>query len=168
MLRILLLSDTHSYVDDSILSHAANADEIWHAGDFGNMEIVEQLRKVKPLRGVWGNIDGREIRTEFPLDNRFTIEGLNVWMTHIGGYPGHYERRVRTLLTTHRPGLFICGHSHILRVMRDPKFDMLCMNPGAAGISGFHKMRTMLRFEIHNSAIGRVEAIELGLRGKIK
>lgn len=167
-MKILLLSDTHGYLDEAIFSHIKNADEVWHAGDFGTMEVAEKIQKIKPLRGVWGNIDGRDIRNTFPLDNRFSLDGLDVWMTHIGGYPGHYEKRVRDILEINPPAIFICGHSHILKVMRDQKYNTLCMNPGAAGIYGFHKMRTMLRFEINNSKIEKLEAIELGLRGKIQ
>ncbi len=167
-MKILLLSDTHGYLDEGILKHAAAADEIWHAGDFGNIELADQLQKIKPLRGVWGNIDGKDVRIVYPLDNRFTIDGLDVWMTHIGGYPGHYEQRVRNILTAYPPQLFICGHSHILKVMRDAKYNMLCMNPGAAGVHGFHKVRTMIRFEINKGKIEKPEVIELGLRGKLQ
>ena len=167
-MKILLISDTHGYIDEAILSHIKNADEVWHAGDFGTIEVAEKIQKLKPLRGVWGNIDGRDIRNTFPLDNRFSLDGLDVWMTHIGGYPGHYEKRVREILQINPPEIFICGHSHILKVMRDQKYNTLCMNPGAAGIYGFHKMRTMLRFEINQGKIEKLEAIELGLRGKIQ
>lgn len=167
-MKILLISDTHGYIDEAILSHIKNADEVWHAGDFGTIEVAEKIQKIKPLRGVWGNIDGRAIRNTFPLDNRFSLDGLDVWMTHIGGYPGHYEKRVREILQINPPEIFICGHSHILKVMRDQKYNTLCMNPGAAGIYGFHKMRTMLRFEINQGKIEKLEAIELGLRGKIQ
>ncbi len=167
-MKILLLSDTHGYLDEGILKHAAAADEIWHAGDFGNIELADQLQKIKPLRGVWGNIDGKDVRIVYPLDNRFTIDGLDVWMTHIDGYPGHYEQRVRNILTAYPPQLFICGHSHILKVMRDAKYNMLCMNPGAAGVHGFHKVRTMIRFEINKGKIEKPEVIELGLRGKLQ
>ena len=167
-MKILLLSDTHSYLDDAILKHAAAADEIWHAGDFGNIATADALQKIKPLRGVWGNIDGKDVRIVYPLDNRFTINGLDVLMTHIGGYPGHYEQRVKRIIEQAPPMLFICGHSHILKVMRDPKYNMLCMNPGAAGVHGFHKMRTMIRFSINNGKIENPEEIELGLRGKLQ
>lgn len=166
-MKILLLSDTHGYIDEAIISHVTNADEVWHAGDFGTLELAEKIQSIKPIRGVWGNIDGRDIRNIFPLDNRFVIDGLTIWMTHIGGYPGHYEKRVKDILEINPPAVFICGHSHILKVMRDQKYNMLCMNPGAAGIYGFHKMRTMIRFEINGGKIEKPEVIELGLRGKI-
>lgn len=167
-MKILLLSDTHGYMDDAILSHIRNADEVWHAGDFGTIEVANKIRALKPLRGVWGNIDGRELRSDFPLDNRFTINDLNIWITHIGGYPGHYDKRVNDILKINCPDIFICGHSHILKVLRDHKLNILCMNPGAAGIYGFHKMRTMLCFEINEGKIENLAAIELGLRGKVK
>lgn len=167
-MRILLLSDTHGHVDDTILRYAQDADEIWHAGDIGTVEVSSALAAVKPLRAVYGNIDGREIRMQYPLDDRFSIEGLDVWMTHIGGYPGNYQPRVRKLLQNNPPDLFICGHSHILKVMRDQQFNMLCMNPGAAGVQGSHKMRTMIRFSIEQGKIVQPEVIELGLRGSIK
>ncbi len=166
-MKILLLSDTHDHIDDLILQYTVGVDEIWHAGDIGTLACIQQLTALKPVRAVYGNIDGRELRLTYPLDAVFDVEGIKVWMTHIGGYPGHYESRVRKLLPTHRPDLFICGHSHILRVMRDPTTRMLCLNPGAAGVHGFHKMRTMLRFEISAGQILHMEAIELGPRGKL-
>lgn len=166
-MRILLLSDTHNYIDDAILHHAAEADEIWHAGDIGTVDCMHQFGQQKPVRAVYGNIDGRDVRSVFPLDLLFTVDGIRFWMTHIGGYPGHFEPRVRKLLPEHKPDVFICGHSHILRVMRDPTSGMLCMNPGAAGVHGFHKMRTMLRFTITAGKIQSLEAIELGLRGRL-
>jgi len=166
-MKILLLSDTHGYLDDAILQHASEADEIWHAGDFGNIALADTLQKIKPLRGVWGNIDGKDVRICYPLDNRFIVNGLDVYITHIGGYPGHYEQRVRNIITINPPQLFICGHSHILKVMRDPKYNLLHMNPGAAGVHGFHKVRTMIRFQINNGKIEHPEVIELGARGKI-
>lgn len=166
-MKILLLSDTHDHIDDLILQYTGGVDEIWHAGDIGTLACIQQLTALKPVRAVYGNIDGRELRLTYPLDAVFDVEGIKVWMTHIGGYPGHYESRVRKLLPTHRPDLFICGHSHILRVMRDPATRMLCLNPGAAGVHGFHKMRTMLRFEISTRQILHMDAIELGPRGKL-
>jgi hypothetical protein len=166
--KILLLSDTHGYIDDVMLKHCAWADEVWHAGDFGNIEVANAIRNVKPLRGVWGNIDGKDIRNEFPLDNRFEAEQLNVYITHIGGYPGKYEARVRKILSENPPQLFICGHSHILKVMPDKQYNFLAMNPGAAGISGLHKIRTMLRFEIKKGKILKPKVIELGRRGALK
>lgn len=166
-MKILLLSDTHSHIDDKIKNHCSWADEIWHAGDIGNMEVADTLQEIKPLRAVYGNIDGTQVRQSFPLDNRFQIQGIQILITHIGGYPGHFDKRVRSILEINPPNLFICGHSHILKVMRDNKYNMLCMNPGAAGISGFHKMRTMIRFQISENKIIQPEVIELGNRGTI-
>ncbi len=167
MKKVILLSDTHSFLDDKIIAHCDWADEIWHAGDIGNVEVADKLEKIKPMRAVYGNIDGKDLRVIYPLDNRFIINGLDVYITHIGGYPGHYERRVRHILEVNPPQLFICGHSHILKVMRDQKYNMLCMNPGAAGVHGFHKMRTMIRFSIDAGKILQPEVIELGKRGNI-
>lgn len=167
MKKILLLSDTHGYLDEGILNHASQADEIWHAGDIGNIETADRLSAVKKLRAVYGNIDDVKIRTAFPLHNRFVVENLHVMITHIGGYPGKYNPAIRTELQRNPPQLFVCGHSHILRVMRDPKLNLLHINPGAAGIYGFHKVRTMVRFHIANGKIENLEAIELGLRGAL-
>ncbi len=167
-MKILLLSDTHGYIDDNILKHAEWADEIWHAGDIGNVSIADQLQKIKPLKAVFGNVDDAEIRRMFPLDNRFISENLDIWITHIGGYPGKYERRIKVILRNQPPDIFICGHSHILKVMRDEKHNMLAVNPGAAGTYGFHKIRTMLRFEIENGSIKNMEVIELGKRGFLR
>ncbi len=164
-MKILLLSDTHSYIDERILEYASKADEVWHAGDIGDLKVTDELSKVSKLRAVYGNIDNAEIRKEFPLNNRFTVDGLDVWMTHIGGYPGKYSPAVREELYQNPPKLFICGHSHILKVMPDRKLGVLHMNPGACGIYGFHKIRTMIRFEIINGKIENPEVIELGSRG---
>lgn len=166
MKRIALLSDTHSYLDDSIIKHTENCDEIWHAGDIGNLEVTDKLKSIKPLRAVYGNIDDLNARREFPKDNRFTLEGVDVWMTHIGGYPGKYNPKVLQGLKIMPPKLFICGHSHILKVMYDQQFKLLHMNPGACGQHGFHHMRTMLRFTLDAGEIGNLEVIELGLRGR--
>jgi putative phosphoesterase len=164
-LKILLLSDTHGYIDDAILQHALQADEIWHAGDFGTIEVSDQLSARKPLLGVYGNIDGTAIRKTHPEMLVFDREGVKVMMIHIGGYHGHFPAKVKSLIAIHRPALFVCGHSHILKVMRDPDHEnMLCMNPGAAGRSGFHHVRTMLRFEINQGKIENAEVIELGKR----
>ncbi len=162
MKKILLLSDTHSYIDDKILKYAAQADEIWHAGDIGNLSVTDALKKIKPLRAVYGNIDDDKARLEFPLNNRFMCEGVDVWITHIGGYPGKYNQSIRAEITADPPKLFICGHSHILKVMFDKKLNLLHMNPGAAGVSGFHKVRTMLRFEIDGEKIQNLEIVEMG------
>lgn len=165
MTKILLLSDTHGHLDQRILDYAKQADEVWHAGDIGTWGVAEALQKVRPLRAVYGNIDGDDLRLEFPLDQRFDCEGVRVWITHIGGYPKHYKSRVREEMKKHPCQLFICGHSHILKVMYDHEHQLLHMNPGAAGKSGFHQVRTMLRFAIDGDAIKDLEVIELGKRG---
>lgn len=160
MKKILLLSDTHSYIDDRILEYAQQADEIWHAGDIGDISVTDSLAKIKPLRAVYGNIDDNKARTEFPLNNRFTLEGVDVWMTHIGGYPGKYNPAIRKEITENPPKLFICGHSHILKVMPDKQLNLIHMNPGAVGKHGFQKVRTMLRFELNDGKIENLEVIE--------
>ncbi|WGH76957.1 metallophosphoesterase family protein [Tenacibaculum tangerinum] len=165
MKKILLLSDTHGFIDDQIVKFVKQADEVWHAGDIGTLEVTDTIKKLKPLRAVYGNIDDKNARAEFPLDNRFEIEGVSVWMTHIGGYPTKYNQRVREALQKNTPQLFICGHSHILKVQFDKKLNLLHLNPGAAGNHGFHKVRTMLRFEIENGNIKNMEVIELAHRG---
>ena len=161
MKKILLLSDTHSHIDDRILHYAGEADEIWHAGDIGDLKVTDKLKALKPLRGVYGNIDNAEIRKEFPLNNRFNCEDVDVWITHIGGYPGKYSPAIREQIKRDPPKLFICGHSHILKVMNDKNLNLLHMNPGAAGKHGFHKKRTMLRFQIDGKEIKELEVIEL-------
>ncbi|EDM45194.1 hypothetical protein SCB49_03699 [unidentified eubacterium SCB49] len=160
MKKILLLSDTHSYIDSAILKHVKNADEVWHAGDIGDLKVTDTIKKLKPLRAVYGNIDNDKARLEFPLDNRFTCEGVDVWMTHIGGYPGKYNQRVREAIYANPPKLYITGHSHILKVMNDKKTGLLHMNPGAIGTHGFHQVRTMLRFTIASGKIDNLEVIE--------
>jgi len=164
MKNILLLSDTHSHLDERILEYAQQVDEIWHCGDFGNMEIVEQLEKIKPLRGVYGNIDNHTIRASFPEVLRFTCENVEVLMIHIGGYPGKYSPLAKTEIQKQAPKLFISGHSHILKAMYDQKNSLLHLNPGACGRSGWHKMRTMMRFQINGDQIENLEVIELGTR----
>jgi putative phosphoesterase len=165
MKHILLLSDTHSHMDDGILKYVRQADEVWHAGDIGTLAVTEALKAVKPLRAVYGNIDNQDIQSEFPLDNRFMCEGVDVWITHIGGYPNHYNLRIREEMKVNPPKLFISGHSHILKVMWDKKVGLLHMNPGACGKHGFHQVRTMLRFAIEGTEIKHLEIIELGKRG---
>ena len=160
MKKILLLSDTHSYIDDRILEYAQQADEIWHAGDIGDISVTDKLAEIKPLRAVYGNIDDNKARAEFPLNNRFTLEGVNVWITHIGGYPGKYNPAIRKEITENPPKLFICGHSHILKVMPDKQLGLIHMNPGAVGKHGFQKVRTMLRFELNKGRIENLEVIE--------
>lgn len=160
MAKILLLSDTHSYIDDDILKYVKQADEVWHAGDIGDLKVTDRIKSLKPLRAVYGNIDDAKVRMEFPEHNRFICEGMNIWITHIGGYPNRYDIRVKDAIIKNPPDVFICGHSHILKVMRDKKLNVLHMNPGAVGKHGFHKVRTMLRFEINNSTIENLEVIE--------
>ena len=160
MKKILLLSDTHSHMDDAVLNHVKKADEVWHAGDIGDLKVTDAIKALKPLRAVWGNIDDDKARVEFPENNRFTIEGVDVWITHIGGYPNRYNIRVREEIIKNPPKLFICGHSHILKVMHDKKLGLLHMNPGAIGIHGFHNVRTMLRFTVDNGKIDNLEVIE--------
>lgn len=161
MTRIGLLSDTHSYLDEAVFKHFESCDEIWHAGDFGNMEVADALGAFKPLRGVYGNIDGQDIRAVYPEQLRFFCEEVDVWITHIGGYPGKYSPQVRDEIRKNPPKLFICGHSHILKVMFDQKLSCLHMNPGAAGKQGWHKVRTLVRFSIDADRIENLEVIEL-------
>ncbi|NNE33063.1 MAG: metallophosphoesterase family protein [Winogradskyella sp.] len=164
MKRILLLSDTHSYIDEAILNHVKQADEVWHAGDIGDLKVTDSIKKLKPLKAVYGNIDDDKVRREFPLNNSFMCEGVNVFITHIGGYPPKYNNRIKPYLINNKPDLFICGHSHILKVMPDKNLNLLHMNPGAAGKHGFHKIRTMLRFKIDNTNIKDLEVIEFEKR----
>ena len=164
MKKILLLSDTHSHIDNSILKYARQADEIWHAGDIGNLKVTDTLSKIKPLRAVYGNIDDYIIQKEFPENNRFMCEDVDVLMTHIGGYPPKYDVRTRDIIKMNPPKLFICGHSHILKVMWDKPRGVLHMNPGACGKHGFHQMRTMLKFVIDGADIKDLNIIELGKR----
>ena len=166
-----LLSDTHGFLDEALLGHFEECDELWHAGDLGSGDsgacgLLDRLRSFKPLRAVYGNVDGAEIRVQLPADLFWECEGVRVFMTHIGGYPGNYDRRAKTELLRHRPDLFIAGHSHILRVMRDTTLNLLHMNPGACGHNGWHKMRTALRFTLDKGKIANVLAIELGPRGR--
>ena len=162
-MRIGLLSDTHGFLDPAILNYFAGCDEVWHAGDFGP-DVLEPLRAFKHLRGVYGNIDGDEIRQQFPRDLGWDCEGLRVYMTHIGGYPGAYDRRVKPELDARHPGLFICGHSHILKVVRDPARSLIHLNPGACGRQGWHHTRTLLRFTVLDAKLSAMDAIELGPR----
>lgn len=164
MTKILLLSDSHSYIDNRILEYASQADEIWHCGDFGNMDVIEQLEKTKPLKGAYGNIDNAKIQSEFPEVNRFFCEKLEVLMIHIGGYPGKYSPLAKKEITQKAPKLFISGHSHILKAMYDEKNNLLHLNPGACGKQGWHKVRTMMRFVVDGDEIKDLEVIELGPR----
>ncbi len=160
MKKIGLLSDTHGFVDPAVKKHFADCDEIWHAGDIGSFEVTEELSSFKPLRAVYGNIDTPEMRRAFPENNCFELEGVKVLMTHIAGYPGKYNPRVQGLIQEHKPKLFVCGHSHILKVMPDKRFNLLHMNPGAIGNHGFHKVKTMLRFTLEKGTIKDLEVIE--------
>ncbi len=165
MTKIGLISDTHGYVDPLVFEYFKDVDEIWHAGDIGTMDTLNVFENFKPTRAVYGNIDGHELRAALPLDLFFTIENVKVWMTHIGGYPPKYNKRIRQLLVDHEEqDVFICGHSHILKVLRDPQLDMLCLNPGAAGNYGFHQVKTLLRFSAHQGRLKDMEVIELGKR----
>ena len=160
MLRIGLLSDTHSSVHPRIFDFFAGCDEIWHAGDIGNVETADKLAEFKPLKAVYGNIDGAELRNMFPRNQVFTCEGVKVLMTHIGGYPGKYEKEARLMIETEKPGIFVSGHSHILKVMYDKKHELLHINPGAAGNSGFHHVITCVRFVIDGKDIRSLEVFE--------
>jgi uncharacterized protein len=164
MKKIGLLSDTHSYLDPKIYEYFKEVDEIWHAGDIGSLKIIEELKAFKPFRGVYGNIDDYPIRKEVPEFNRFYCENVEVLITHIAGKPGKYAKPAFDELIKKAPKLFICGHSHILLVQMDKRFNMLWMNPGACGIKGFHKVKTLLRFTINDDKIENLEAIELGKR----
>jgi len=166
-MKIGLLSDTHSFLDPKVFEYFADCDEVWHGGDVGDASLLDELEAFKPLRGVYGNIDDTAVRRRLPLNLDFEVEGLRVFITHIGGYPGRYTPRVRKLLDETKPGLYICGHSHILKVMMDKKRHCLHMNPGACGKHGFHRMRTLLRFDVENGRVENLEVIELGLRGKV-
>lgn len=163
-MKIGLLSDTHSFLDDAVFQHFAKCDEVWHAGDFGNGELAKQLADFKPFRGVYGNIDGQDVRSIYPENLRFTCEEVDVWMTHIGGYPGKYAPAVRAEIRKNPPKLFISGHSHILKVQYDQQLQLLHLNPGAAGKQGWHKVRTLMRFDINGERIENLEVIELNGR----
>jgi len=168
VVKIGLLSDTHGYIDDEMLGYFAGCDEIWHAGDIGDTLVTEKIAAFKPLRAVYGNIDSGILRKSFPEDQIFDCAGLKVWITHIGAFPPAYNGIIKKKLADIKPGLFICGHSHILRVIPDKERALLHMNPGAAGHHGFHKVRTMLRFEVSSARVANLEVIELGVRGRIR
>ena len=163
-MKIGILSDTHGYLDEQLFGFFGACDEIWHAGDIGKTEVLYALRDFKPVVAVYGNIDGQEIRIETREHQRLNREGLDIWMTHIGGYPGNYDRRVRETIRTNPPGLFISGHSHILKVMPDKHNGLLHINPGASGYIGMHHVRTAVRFEITSARVSNLELIELGPR----
>ena len=164
MTRIGLLSDTHGFVPDALFTHFANVDEIWHAGDIGDVATANRLETFKPFRAVYGNIDGHKLRERYPENLSFTLEGVPVLMTHIGGYPPRYNTAIKPLLNQAKPHLFICGHSHILKVMPDPARQLLHINPGACGKQGWHKVSTLVRFELADARVHNLEVIELGKR----
>ncbi|GHE23739.1 metallophosphoesterase family protein [Sphingobacterium griseoflavum] len=164
MRKIGLLSDTHGYLDDAVFQYFESCDEIWHAGDFGSIDILDSLVAFKPFRGVWGNIDGKDLRSACREHERFSCENVDVWMTHIGGYPGRYAPQVKPEIVLNPPKLFICGHSHILKVQYDPALNLLHLNPGAAGKQGWHNVRTLMRFQITEDRVENLEVIELGNR----
>lgn len=164
MKKILLISDTHSYLDDALIKHIEQADEVWHAGDIGNIELTDKLKELMPLKAVYGNIDDQAVRKEFPKNLIFTCEEVKVFITHICGQPTNYLKEVKDILLTERPKLFICGHSHILKVMYQQQYEVLHMNPGACGIHGFHQIKTALRFVIDKTEIKDLAIIELGKR----
>jgi uncharacterized protein len=164
MKRIGLLSDTHGYVDPKIYKHFAGVDEIWHAGDVGSVSVIDELEKFKPVRGVYGNIDDQQVRSRWPKHNRFTCEEMEVLISHIGGRPYKYSQEAYPELSKKTAGIFVCGHSHILLVQFDKTMNCLWLNPGACGYKGFHKVKTLLRFEIHGREVKNMEVIELGPR----
>jgi putative phosphoesterase len=166
-MKVGLLSDTHGWIHPSLFKFFGEVDEIWHAGDIGNIETADTLSAFRTLRAVYGNIDGTDVRTVYPRDNRFRAGEKDIWIRHIGGYPGHYDIGVRDEIRNNPPDIFICGHSHIARVMYDKKAGLLYINPGAAGYSGFHKIMTAIRFQIDGNEVHHLELIELGERGRI-
>jgi putative phosphoesterase len=168
MTRIGLISDTHSYLDPKVAEHFADCDEIWHAGDIGEMEVITQLEKIKPVRAVFGNIDDKTMQAKFPEDLWMAAEGFTILITHIAGSPPNYNPRVKKILKTKTPDILICGHSHILKIMKDKERNLFFINPGAAGQQGFHSMKTIVRFELHQKEIKKMEVIELGKRGKVE
>jgi uncharacterized protein len=165
--KILLLSDTHNHLDDQILNHCRQSDEIWHAGDIGTIAVADRLAAIKPLKAVWGNIDNDVLRLQFEEFLVFNCEKVKIMITHIAGPFGKYTDKVRSYLKVEKPELFICGHSHVLKVQRDQVYNALYINPGAAGHHGFHQVRTMIRFAVDGSAVQNMEVIELGKRGRL-
>jgi putative phosphoesterase len=162
-MKIGLISDTHGFLDEKVFKYFEHCDEIWHAGDIGTVEVAEKLKNFKPLKGVYGNIDGQDIRLQFSKDLRFSCEGKKIYITHIGGYPPKYNREVLKQLQAIPPDIFICGHSHILKIMQDTNINnLLHINPGAAGVQGFHKVRTIVRFNISDNMVSELQVIELG------
>lgn len=167
-MKVGLLSDTHSHLDTKVFEYFKNCDEIWHGGDIGDAAVINDLEKFKSVRAVFGNIDDQELQVRFPEDLWFNCEGLTIWMTHIGGAPPNYNPRIKKVLKERIPDIFICGHSHILKIKKDPNYkNMLYLNPGAAGNHGFHHIKTLVRFEVIGKEIKNMEVIELGKRGAI-
>ncbi len=165
--KILLISDTHSYLEPKLIKHIKEADEVWHGGDIGALELCKEIEKLKPFKAVFGNIDDNDIRANYPENLFFDCENTPVFITHIGGYPGKYPAKIKQLLVQYKPKLFICGHSHILKVMYDKELDLLHINPGACGVHGFHKVKTAIRFEIDAADIKNLAVIELGERTSV-
>ena len=162
-MRIGLISDTHGHLDPKVEKYFKECDEIWHIGDVGTIDIIKKLTKIKPVRGVYGNIDGQDIRKVFPKELKFTCEEVKVWLIHIGGYPNRYSKDVKDRINFNAPDLFISGHSHILKITRDPIIkNLIHMNPGAAGKEGFHKVRTIVLLEVHGKEIKNIQIVELG------
>jgi uncharacterized protein len=167
-MKIGLLSDTHSFLDNKVFDYFKDCDEVWHAGDIGDVRVADALEKFKPFRAVYGNIDSKDLQLRYPEDLQFMCEGFSVWITHIGGAPPNYNPRVKKMLKVHTPDIFICGHSHILRIKKDEKFgNMLYLNPGAAGNHGFHLVKTLVRFDVAKKEIKNLEVIEIGKRGAL-
>ena len=164
MQKILLISDTHSYLDPKLFKYIETVDEVWHAGDIGDISVCQEIEKIKPLKAVYGNIDGQDARKLYPENAIFMCEQVKVFITHIGGYPNRYNLEAKKVIEQEKPNLFICGHSHILKIMYDKKYNLLHLNPGACGIPGFHQVKTILRFAIDGDEIKNMEIIELGKR----
>ncbi|MFN7691979.1 MAG: metallophosphoesterase family protein [Bacteroidota bacterium] len=167
MTKVGLLSDTHGFVDPAVYKHFKDCDEIWHAGDIVHVQVIDDLSQFKTLRAVYGNIDGHVVRSAVPEDLVFEIDGIKIFMTHIGGSPGRYNLRVKSLMQRYKPNIFICGHSHILKVMYDQQMNHLHINPGAAGNHGFHHVKTLIRFDLHQGKPANMEVIELGKRAQL-
>ena len=164
MQKILLISDTHSYLDPKLFKYLETIDEVWHAGDIGDISVCQEIEKLKPLKAVYGNIDGQDARKLYPENAIFMCEQVKVFITHIGGYPNRYNLEAKKIIEQEKPNLFICGHSHILKIMYDKKYNLLHLNPGACGVQGFHQVKTVLRFAIEGTEIKNMEIIELGKR----
>jgi len=164
MTKIGLLSDTHGFLDPKVFEYFKDVDEIWHAGDVGSMEVIEQLEAFKPTRGVFGNIDGNKVRSAWPEHNSFTCEGMKILISHIGGKPYRYRKISYPTIQKERPNVFVCGHSHILLVQFDKTINAMWLNPGACGYKGFHQVKTLLRFDVDNNQLKNMEIIEIGQR----